>query len=409
MSWLMKNLWPYGAAAGIVVTIVLAGMLAMPRRGPEAVRAAGPENSRTRSEKVRDEDDERWKGFVARARAVAPDDKTRWAELLASVAPEDRMKALMVLDAVNVKGKGMPYHVEELMGKIVEAWAKEDFEEAWEAISRLSNKSVARRLKGDALGVLAQSDPERVCELHQAEASTDKWFFSRAPEILLYGKLGGDAGEYVRWMEKLGHPAVGGADFGKFAADFDFQTAADHAAAQTAADGLPNKSLPVNFLHEWAKKDPAAAFDWWASNRLVYSSLSGIAEAVERQSPGSAGAWLAERLPEPGPLRERFLQELGAAYPGNKLFNLEAIAGAMPDSRASDAFLTDYLVANAASLPLREPAIGSMSSAEVRLEALRAMASVNPSIKTDWIPDTRLQEWGVTREQLQQIFPGKNR
>ena len=162
----------------IIAGIASLGLLAVPRKEPGARREEAPGNSRTKSDHVRDPDEERWKGFAARAKSIASGDKKQRAEFLKQLAPEDRTKALLTLAGLTVKGKGLPSGVEELMQGLIAAWAAEDFDAAWKGIGKIEDSNVAQRLKGRALEVLGNSDIERACELHLTEASADKWFLT---------------------------------------------------------------------------------------------------------------------------------------------------------------------------------------------------------------------------------------
>lgn len=86
---------------------------------------------------------------------------------------------------------------------------------------------------------------------------------------------------------------------------------------------------------------------------------------------------------------------------------INAIASAMPDETAADAFLADVLLVNASGNPfggLYSFAITGMSSAEAWLNLFRQIKEKNLHLEFQCITDEQAQTWGVTREQISEIF-----
>jgi len=117
--------------------------------------------------------------------------------------------------------------------------------------------------------------------------------------------------------------------------------------------------------------------------------------------------WAAAKLQEEGAPRMAMIEELGG-WMGSGLGNtdkIRAIAAELADEATRQAFLSDAIASAGMwingelhqAVPLVE-----LSSVELRLETLRKAAEDGPYIHADQIDDKTLEEWEITRAQLEE-------
>ena len=344
-----------------------------------------------------------WLALGKRAKGLGNQEREKAVKEL---DPKDRIAALEAL-ASQAGLNGLDYQVKSLMEKILENWAIEDFDGAWQAARATSNRDLADFMMKEVLGQLAKTDPDRAFAIHLEQKAVDPNFYSNAPKRILDAKLKLGAADYVEILKQL---PFGGNCTGstvEFASDFDFQFAADGFAKLKAEQANKNPAtFPTNFYSEWAKRDPEAAFASWATNgSLPFNDLDGILKGMETQSPGTSAVWLAEKLQDPAISRVKVVEgltELDTDLPSR----ISAVANALPDDAASDGFLTEFL----ASFPYSDPltkcsfAVSELSTPAARLQAFQAMKSKHRAPDVRKINDAQLAAWGITRQQAEQAF-----
>ena len=86
-----------------------------------------------------------------------------------------------------------------------------------------------------------------------------------------------------------------------------------------------------------------------------------------------------------------------------KASTINSIAQAMPDTTSRDRFLGDILTTSPYSDPMAEVGftLNQMSTPAARLEALQQLRN-NNRLYPAKISDTQLQQWGLTRQQVEQ-------
>ncbi|RYD19263.1 MAG: hypothetical protein EOP88_19635 [Verrucomicrobiaceae bacterium] len=393
----------------IFTTGLLAGWGLYGLAGPVRPVIAEPSTKadRTPIAKPTAKEDPRWSAFREKSR------KADWGQMnamLKEVVPGDRMAALEAL-AARPGLKGIGTVAIHLMEKITREWAAEDLDGAWAAAQKCQNEELREVMMGAILEQLAKTDPERALEMESTQVFSNNGIKSNLITMLQESKLRSGAADYIESIKRF--PAVrtsSGSDE-EFAGDFDFKLAADAVTAlQKANDGNGPSSFPVNFMSEWAKKDPHAAFGWWAANpSLPFGDVNKVLEGFENHSPGSSTAWLVEKFQDPAMPREKLIAEWVDIDIDDLMPKVNTIAAALPDAQVADAFLHDVFVAKSEGVVEASAfALTGMSSPEARLAALRAMAakykSVDENVEMGEVTDEQLQAWGITREQAEKAI-----
>jgi hypothetical protein len=286
--------------------------------------------------------DDRWDVFAQQMKnAAGPDWMPMWNDL----QPSDRAAAMESM--VNLTGqlrKEPERHLAKTMGEILKEWAGDDLEGAISAARNTSNEDLREFMVRGIKEYLIGKDLDRLITLEKEFPQRLMRFDMSLVQRGVMATLEKGAEEYVDALEKA--PDSGGiGTAGKFAADFDFQYAADGLARlMESRKDVRLLACPANFLQEWAKQDPDAAFSWWVANeRLPFSGLRDLILTQESESPGDAAAWLAAKIQQPAVNREKILREMGRENPEVLPTRINAIARAMPDRATGDAFLIDFL------------------------------------------------------------------
>jgi hypothetical protein len=293
------------------------------------------------------------------------------------------------------------------MEKILRQWTDKSFDEAWAAAQKCQNPDLRAFMLQSIIERLAEKDPERAVTLEAEEKLANPQFRTAAVPVLQKSKLKVGAAEYVESIKRFPLERTSGGSDEEFADDFDFKLAADGITALKKANkGKGPSSFPTNFMQEWAKKDPQAAFDWWAANpTLLFNDLNTVLAGIETNSPGATTALLVEKLQDPSVPRKKLVEELVSIDVEDLMPRVNSIASAMPDARTADAFLSDVFVAESEGVVEASAfALNSMSSPDARLDALRAMAAKHENVEVGEVTDEQLQAWGITRQQAEKAI-----
>lgn len=374
---------------------------------PDAAVVQTPDTKSARSRHVvstKSPDDANWSVFGKRAKDLNIQEREKAVKEL---DPEDRLAALEAL-ASQAGLNGLSYGVKSMMEKILESWTVENFADAWTAARSTKNPDLADFMRRIVLAQLAKTDPDRAFALHLEQKAVDPHFSSMAPHKFLSSKLAISATAYIDALRQLpfGDNSTTFSD-GKFAENFDFQTAADGLVKLMGEQ--KNKrpsSFPANFFSEWSKEDPEGAFAWWAVNPpLPFGGLGDMLRAMDRLQPDTSSGWLAARLQDPAMPRERIIHTIvnSDVYFANQI---HMIARAMRDDATADTFLMEALAKNTTRRPLEQyaNAINALSSPGARLQAFQTMKTTHRQLDFTEISDAQFEAWGITRQQAEQAF-----
>jgi hypothetical protein len=365
-------------------------------------------NPRDRKEKAGAEaHSQKWQSLAKQVTTFSDEDRKSF---LKQLVPTDRRKALDALMSQIGPGSSS-YLVTSTMNEIIKSWAVEDFEEALSYCQKCTNDGMRKHVLGKLLEILVEKDPDRTIELFVEQKVEDPTFQSEVVFELARTKMGGSADQLVNLLSKLPMSSGSSGTGVKFSNDYDFQTAADGIMAMIKANpGKTPTVLPTNLMESWAALDPDAAQAWWVKNgSFEYNRWSKLLNGVEKHStPEAAAAWVVAKFEEPGALRGKMIQDL--AYDGGEEIagRINTIARSMPDVAAQDRFLTDVIVENWHSLSNRYRfAISGLSSPQARLTVFQKIGSEHDVIGLQEINDAQFQAWGLTRQQVESIFPQK--
>jgi hypothetical protein len=329
-----------------------------------------------------------------------------------SLAPGDRAAAIEAMLS-QVGPLGLPSETMTMLGEILKTWADEDFDGAWAWCMKIESDVIRVFVAPQLLDGLVNKDPERALALHLEMASENPDFSSTVPLNILKQAASKDAASYLELLGKLPFRSGSNGTAMEYAADFDFQQAADGLTAlQKSREGKSPPVFSTNFLSKWAARDADAAYAWYIKNpRAVdFENFGSLLEGIEKQGvPGASSVWAADKLNEPGADRDALIRSLTRSTLASLPITINSIAQAMPDTVSRDRFLGEAVrmsyqynawVDFNSNLTL-------MSTPAVRLETLRQLGTTVLS-RFAKIPDAQLQQWGFTRQQLEQLqAPGR--
>lgn len=370
----------------------------------EEISQTRPTKSTRPQERTREKSahDAKWVTFGKRADDLGFKEKET---LLKELAPGDRVSALEAL-ASTAGLNGLNYRVKSMMEDILERWADEDFDTAWNAAQREKDPELSGFMVKALLNQLVKKDEDRAFALHVDQLAADPDFTSGVPGKVLASKLKIGAEEYLAVLGKTKFGSGSSGTSVEFAENFDFRLAAD-GVAELMKDRKSPANFPTNFYTEWAKKDPDAVFDWWAThNSPPFNDLDKIIKAVDGQTPGGSAVWLAGKYQDSVSARPKIVEELSSGSPEEMVARVRNVAANLPDVATADSFLTEIVTLNNHSSATERYAsiIASLSSPEVRLAAFQTMKEKHRMLDVGKISDEQLQQWQLNRSQLERIF-----
>lgn len=344
----------------------------------------------------------KWRVFARKLPSMSGEERDAFEK---SLAPVDRTAAIDALLA-QAGPEGFHWATRSMIGNILKAWAGEDFDGSWDWCRQIESDGNRNFVAAQLLNELADKDPDRALALHLEMSAADPKFLSNVPLTLLRKATSTDAGSF---LDLLGKTPFGDGSSGtamEFAADFDFQQAADGLdALLRSQQGKQPPVFPTNFLASWAAREPDAAYAWFSKNQNIpFENFGSLLEGIEKHGvPGASIAWAADKLNEPGAPRDAMIHSLSQIDSSHRATTINAIVQALPDTASRDRFLGDVVTMSNAS----NPAIGfgfalnAMSSSEARLDVLRRLAE-RGRLEIAKIPDAQFQTWGLDRQQVEQ-------
>ncbi len=402
--WWSAGLFAAGVAAGAL------GMKAILRTDTGAEEAAEPLKAESvRAERIRaggrpEQHGKKWSTLAAKL-ADSKDAK----DFKAGVSPGEERAALEAL--LELSGpEGLDYSVRRVFDEILNAWAARDFDAAWQWSRADVKRGTGDFVKRALLRALAETDPDRALELYLAEKAEGSGI--SPPAGLLDASVRRGADSAISMLERL---PKGNSSFGsepEYPADFDF--AAFLAGAKNLIDpktGNGPPTFPANLFQVWSERDPEAAHAAFLSlgknGGLPFNSWDDILDGVEKSAGAKAvGAWAAEKIQAADPvMREVMIGAVANDFQERAARRTADIAALMPDDASRDSFLITALAETGLgySHNLQGAMLSDLSSPQARMEALRAMDAKARLPRADEIPDVKLQEWGITRAQMEGV------
>ncbi len=347
----------------------------------------------------------KWKVIAQRATEF---DNKEAKTFVNELSPSDRISALEALAAQPGLDYGIDAQVVPLMEEIIENWSNEDFDSAWARALVTPHAGSRELMIQTLLSHLVETNPERALAIHLEQIAINPDFKSPVPCKMVNLSLNEGAASYLATLQQLPMVPHSSDITQKFAPDFDFQLAADgYAQFMIGAGDQQTPAFPRNFLCEWAKIDPEAAFAWWSRGiSLPFNNISGIISGIEAgQGPGSSSEWVATKLMSPDAPREQMIREISSSFP-NSLTEVSMIGNAIQDVHARDDFYTEILVFRNDNTPPKHYLwyITSLSSPEARLQVFRRLHEREMTLDLEKITIEKLQSWGITRQQLKQTL-----
>ena len=309
--------------------------------------------------------------------------------------------------------EGVGYELKAVMESILRDWASEDFEGAWAAALDQSHPGLKRFMLSTLLDTQFANDPEKTFSLYLEQAAKDPAFPWNVPLKTMGLRAGEGADAYIEAFSKLPWGNFNVGTTMKFSVDFDFRKVAD--AVSTLGKASPDQITPVfasNFFETWAARNAEEAQAWWKQNgSVMLDNWGGILTGVEKSmGPQAAAEWAAHELQSNPEKRKEMLEGIIPSHEGSS-HRINLIADSMPDVASRDAFLSDFFATTRHSDPLDRFSfvISGMSSPETRLDALRNFRETAGYIIDTNVPDTQLQEWGISRDQLNETLRPKKK
>lgn len=321
-----------------------------------------------------------------------------------SLSPADRPAAIGAMLA-QAGPDGAPVQTKTMLFEILDTWAGEDFEGAWEWSRTIENDASRSFVATRLLNAILDKDLDHALSLHLEMAAEDPEFKSDVPLTALKQAASKDAATFLELLGKLPMRNYGGASTGmNFAADFDFQQAADGITALRKSAGRFPSERPSNFLASWAERNADAAYAWFSKNpdAGTFGNFNNLLEGIDKKGvSGASHTWAAGKLNDSGPARDAMIRNLAQFNMGPTV--ISSIAQAMPDTASRDRFLGDLVTMH----PFADPtvrlsnALNQMSTPEARLGILQTLGT-SRKLDAAKIPDAQLQQWGLTRQQVEQ-------
>jgi hypothetical protein len=251
----------------------------------------------------------------------------------------------------------------------------------------------------------------RALALHVEMVTEYPLFHSSVPPNIFKQAASKDAASFLEVLGVLGELpcdpfAENIGELADFAVNFDFQQAADGLTAlKTNRGGKSPPAFPTNFLSTWAARDADAAYAWFSkTERSPFETFGSFLDGIEKQGvPGSSSTWAANKLNEAGTVRDAMIRSLTEDGSDRLPTTINSIAQAMPDAASRDRFLGDVVTMSNLSEPVVtfSYALTQMSSTTARLETLQRLGKGGDLFAVN-IPDSLLQQWGLTRQQVEQ-------
>jgi hypothetical protein len=349
----------------------------------------------------------KWQTFAAQFSEISRPDREVFKE---NIAPQDRK---VVIEALLEQGgpSGFGVHMELMIDQILSAWGGENFEEAWAWSQQIQGDGTRNFVSGKLIGLMVKTDPSRALAAYLEFEQTNPSFKSEVPGKFFASAALKNAEEFLYYAESFRF-SWDTSEPCEFAKDFNFQQVADGISKlpKKKAGKLP-LGFPHNFYEAWAEHDREAAFKSFTGGVLERLGdfdvfLTGL---EEHDKPEAIWSWVAEKIQESDvsnkAIRNGFANVQSVSFNG--------IIQALPDTASRDQFLIQLVRDVRNGYPFEKIpslAISAMSSPHVRLEAfsqLQKERSKNDYPQPDITKATEadLQAWGVTRQQIADIFP----
>lgn len=304
---------------------------------------------------------------------------------------------------------GLPWGVRSEINEMIQRWAKEDFEGAYQWARTHPNENARKDFLQAILQAHAETDFDSTLALLKSLQSDDGIILDLGSELFdTAAKLGARAAFEVLAACPSESGGRGGSG-AKFPEGFDFKTFAELSAkhAKDAKGSFPFSHYPTNVLEEWAKIDVTAALEFFiAHGELPFNDLGSITKTfVNMAEPTSAYPWLSQQYENlNGEQRERFAGDFHSVFPHEMgTAPLIGLANSIPSPELREQLIFDMIkgfggvYAGGNNSPSYIDLLRVLPTPEKRLEAI-GQSSLRYSM--DSVPDQKLSELGITREQV---------
>jgi hypothetical protein len=348
----------------------------------------------------------KWQNFATQFSEISYLERREFEK---NIAPQDR-KA--VIEALLAQGgpQGFDNKMEGLIDRLLGVCAEENFEETWAWSQQIKGEGTQNFIAGKLLDLMVKTDPKRAITLYLELEQTHPGFKSKVPEKVLASAALKNAEEFLDTAANFSFDWSQGDDC-KFAKDFNFQQVADGIAKlPKKEEGKLPWGFPGNFYEAWAERDRDAAFANFTGGVLRrLGDFNALYWQLQRHDkPDELWSWVAEKIQE----SEVSNKAIRNGFASMESVSFNGIIQALPDTASRDQFLIQLVRDDRSGYQFEEIpslAISAMSSPHVRLEAfsqLQKERSKNDYPQPDITKATEadLQAWGVTRQQIADIF-----
>lgn len=399
MKWLSYLLLPLGILIGYLIprdadSHSITQESPPPRKDRSKPRATDAE----KSERIRALAD----GITKKRKGHSDDSDPPEAEIADIPAILERLLS-------QVGPSGLPWDVRSEINEMLQRWAKEDFEGAYQWARTHPNENARRDFLQAILQAHAETDFDSTLALLKSLQSDDGIILYLGSELFDTAAKRG-AREAFEVLAAFPSESGGrGGSGAEFPEGFDFKTFAELSAkyAKDTKGSYPFSHYPTNLLEEWAKIDATAALEFFIANEeLPFNDLGSITKTfVNMAEPTSAYPWLHQQYEDldgdqrarfAGDLHSVFSYEMGAAP-------LIGLANSIPSPELREQLVFDMIKGFGGvftGVNRAQPYVDLLSvlpTPEKRLEAIQR-SSLRHSM--DSVPDQKLSELGITRDQV---------
>ena len=388
-----------GLGAGLLISV--GGMR-------ESAEAAGKKRdptvvSKREARSANSPHEAKFRSFAKELPKLSDEDKEVFEK---SLAPGDRSAAIEAMLA-ETGPQGISSEARSIIYDILATWVGEDFDGAWAWCRRIENDANRKFVASKLIDELVGKDLDRAFALHLEMVAKDPDFSSDAPIKFLHKATSKDAATFLDFLGKLPFGRISDSSEVTFPENFDFQQAADGVTALMKNHNETEPPVfPDNFLSTWAEHNADAAYAWVVKTQhfIGTEGFDSFLEGIDKQSaPGASYKWAAGKLSAAGDEWDTMIYSLSIDGSEHRDAAILSIAQAMPAAANRDRFLGDLMTASCdTNVPVELGVLNEISTPTARLETLRRIED-RGYLNTAEISDVRLQQWGLTRQQVEQL------
>ena len=234
-------------------------------------------------------------------------ERRKWLEQLSI----SRIPVLLEALCENISPGGLDYHDKSAIEKSIERWLKESPDECVAWINQLQPGATKRYFLETLLEEMLKTDPERALAMSESYQSEDPdWKHEAITARYVRFKISDawkkpdvTAEEMLTLFSELPRGnSSGGSNLESYPESFDFKAFLDGMASLNKEDGKQPRTMPLDLLEKWARRDLQAATQWFLQNAedkasVPFQDWGDIATAVTATSGAAAyHQWAADLL-----------------------------------------------------------------------------------------------------------------